>query len=135
MKLTDRLKALWRLLGTADAVEQLNDKSAAALRQIGEVSARIDSLAKRQQELETTAENLLRKVQVEIDDIRKDVIGLKGDFAAVDEMAQKKVQEISDKVNALLTDVGNQVKSCREGARQLEPEIKRLAEAVLELNG
>ena len=110
MKLTDRLKALWRLLGTADAVEQLNDKSAAALRQIGEV-------------------------QVEIDDIRKDVIGLKGDFAAVDEMAQKKVQEISDKVNALLTDVGNQVKSCREGARQLEPEIKRLAEAVLELNG
>ena len=135
MKLTDRLKALWRLLGTADAVEQLNDKSAATLRQIGEVSARIDSLAKRQQELETTAEDLLRKVQAEIDDIRKDAIGLKGDFAAVDEMAQKKVQEISDKVNALLADVGNQVKSCREGTRQLEPEIKRLAEAVLELNG
>ena len=135
MKLTDRLKALWRLLGTADAVEQLNDKSATALRQIGEMSARIDSLAKRQQELETTAEDLLRKVQAEIDDIRKDVIGLKGDFAAVDEMAQKKVQEISDKANALLADVGNQVKSCREGASQLEPEIKRLAEAVLELNG
>ncbi len=135
MKLTDRLKALWRLLGTADAVELLNDKSAAALRQIGEVSVRIDSLAKRQQELETTAEGLLRKVQAGIDDIQKDAIGLKGDFAALDEMAQKKVQEISDKVNALLADVGNQVKSCREGASQLEPEIKRLAEAVLELNG
>ena len=95
----------------------------------------MDSLAKRQQELETSAEDLLRKVQAEIDDIRKDVIGLKRDFAAVDEMAQKKVLEISDKANALLADVGNQVKSCREGARQLEPEIKRLAEAVLELNG
>ena len=135
MKLLHRMKELWRLLGTADAVGQLNDKSAAVLRQIEEVSARVDSLVVRQQEIETNAESLLRKVQAEIDGIRKDVIGLKGDFAAVDEMAQKKVQEISDKVNALLADVGNQVKSCREGTRQLEPEIKRLAEAVLELNG
>ena len=135
MKLLHRMKELWRLLGTADAVEQLNDKSAAVLRQIEEVSARVDSLVVRQQEIETNAESLLRKVQAEIDGIRKDVIGLKGDFAAVDEMAPKKVQEISDKVNALLADVGNQVKSCREGTRQLEPEIKRLAEAVLELNG
>ncbi len=135
MNLVNRVKALWRLLETADAIEQLNNDSASALSRIEEVSARLDALTKYQQELEAEAKECMGKVRYEIEDVRKDVIGLRKDFAAVDEMAQKKVQDIADKITALVADVSNQVKICREGASQLEPEIKRLTDKVFELNG
>lgn len=135
MNLFDRVKALWRLLGMADAIEQLNRDSAAAHSRIEEVSARLDTLTKRQQELEAEAQGCLGKVRSEIEDVRKDVVGLRRDFAAVDELAQKKVQDIADKITALVAEVNNQVKICREGASQLAPEIKRLADKVFELNG
>ena len=135
MNLLDRVKALWRLLGTAEAIEQLNKDSASALIRIEEVSARLDALTKSQQELEVEAQGCLVKARSEIEDVRKDVIGLRKDFAAVDEMAQKKVQDIAGRINALVADVSDQVKACREGASQLEPEIKRLADTVRELNG
>lgn len=135
MNLVDRVKALWRLLGTADVIEQLNKDSAVARSRVEEVSIRLDALTKHQQQLEAEAREILGKVRSEIEDVRKDVIGLRKDFAAVDEMAQKKVQDIAGRISALVADVSDQVKACREGASQLAPEIKRLADTVLELNG
>ena len=135
MGLFRKIRVLWRLAESDEKVDHLERRMHEIVHDVEEFSAQISALQAKYLEIRDAAELTFRDVQGKLADARRTVEELREGLSTVESAAGKKVQEISDAAMAFVADVQQQVETCRAEAGRLAPEIRRLEDAVQELNG
>ncbi len=130
-----RLKTLWRLAGAADSVAALE-------RRIGEVSTRLDAMAalladmlEQQASFRSLAETARREAAGDVRTIRKEAAELREAMEGLEAAAASKSRELAEQSEAWTAKIRGEIEAYRAEAGKLGPEIRRLADAVQELNG
>ena len=135
MGLFRRIRVLWRLAGSDENAGRLERRIHEIDHSTEELSAQISALHAKYLEVRDAAELTFRDVQGKLADARRTAEELREGLSTVDSAAGKKVQEISDVAKAFVADIRQQVETCRVEVGKLAPEIRRLENAVQELNG
>lgn len=135
MKLLQRMKTLWILSSTNDAVERLDH-------QVGELMERAENLAtlladllKNQTDIQTVAETTRREAEAAVQEARSGTLELQEALTQAESTAAAKIRKLEEQSVALVSDVRRQVDACRAEADKLVPEIRRMADSVQEKNG
>ena len=135
MGLFRRIRALWRLAESDENVGRLERRIHEIAHGVEEISAQLSALQAKHLEIRDAAELTFRDVQGKLADARRTAEELQAGLGTVESAAGKKVQEISKAAMAFVADVRREVETCRGEVGKLAPEIRRLEDAVQELNG
>ncbi len=135
MKLIQRVKTLWALSSTNDAVGRLEHRVVELMERTENMATLLSDLLKTQTDIQTVAETARKEAEASVQEARNGALELHEALTQAESTAAAKIRKLEEQSVALASDVRRQVDACRAEADKLAPEIRRLADAVQELNG